>query len=327
MANLTALATARRQKCGDDFSNAIIYMSNQTHSSNIKALKTIGFKKEQVRVVPTDLDFKISINKLKNAIAIDKIEGFNPFCIIANAGTTNTGSVDQLDEIAAICKKENIWFHIDGAYGGAGILSKKGAKLLKGIEKADSLTIDPHKWFFQPYEMGCLLVRNHKWLSSTFSEKPEYLRDVEGNKSEINFYDHGIQLTRRFRALKLYMSIKTFGLNAFKKAITYNIDLTESLEVLLRKSPDWEVVSHATLAVINFRYNPISEKYPEKKLDQYNQEISHRIIASEEALLVTTILHGKVVLRMCLINPRTTIKDVEQTLDKCLSFVKEIIIE
>ena len=177
------------------------------------------------------------------------------------------------------------------------------------------------------YEMGCLLVRNHKWLSSTFSEKPEYLRDVEGNKSEINFYDHGIQLTRRFRALKLYMSIKTFGLSAFKKAITYNIDLTESLEVLLRKSPNWEVVSHATLAVINFRYNPISKKYSEKKLDHFNQEISHRIITSEEALLVTTILQGKVVLRMCLINPRTTIKDVKQTLDKCLSFVEEILIE
>ncbi len=327
MANLTALVTARRQKCGDDFSNAVIYMSNQTHSSNIKALKTIGFKKEQVRIIPTDLDFKISINKLKNAIAIDKIEGLKPLCIIANAGTTNTGSVDQLDELAAICKTEDIWFHVDGAYGGAAILSEKGAKLLKGIQKADSLTIDPHKWFFQPYEMGCLLVRNHKWLSSTFSEKPEYLRDIEGNTSEINFYDHGIQLTRRFRALKFYMSIKTFGLNAFKKAITYNIDLAESLEVLLRKSPDWEVVSHATLAVINFRYNPINKNYSEKRLDQLNQEISRRIVASKEALLVTTILQGQVVLRMCLINPRTTIKDLKETLDMCLAFVKEILIE
>ncbi|WP_439152075.1 pyridoxal phosphate-dependent decarboxylase family protein [Winogradskyella sp.] len=324
MANLTALVTARRQKCGDDFSKAIVYMSNQTHSSNIKALKTIGFKKEQVRLIPVDSDYKISINKLKNAIAKDRIEDLKPFCIIANAGTTNTGSVDQLDDIAKLCKAEDIWFHVDGAYGGAAILSESGAKLLKGIQKADSLTIDPHKWFFQPYEMGCLLVRNHKWLSSTFSEKPEYLRDIEGNTSEINFYDHGIQLTRRFRALKFYMSIKSFGLKAFRDAITYNIELAERVEDVLRKSKDWEIVSHATLAVINFRYNPIHQDYSEKQLDQLNQEISKRVMATKEALLVTTVLQGQVVLRMCLINPRTSLADVKETLDMCLQFAEDI---
>ncbi|WP_366125138.1 aminotransferase class V-fold PLP-dependent enzyme [uncultured Winogradskyella sp.] len=233
MANLTALATARRQVCGDDFSKAIIYLSDQAHSSNIKAIRVLGFKKEQVRIIPTDIAYKIAINKLKNAIAKDRLEGFHPFCIIATAGTTNTGSIDALNDIAKICRAEKLWFHIDGAYGAAAILSKKGSQLLKGIEKADSLTIDPHKWLFQPYEMGCLLVRNHKWLHQTFTEKPEYLRDIEGNTSEINFYDHGIQLTRRFRALKLYMSIKTFGLSAFKKAITYSIDLAEDVENLL----------------------------------------------------------------------------------------------
>ena len=112
---------------------------------------------------------------------------------------------------------------------------KKERKTLKGIQKADSLTVDPHKWFYQPYEMGCLLVRNHKWLSATFSEKPEYLRDIEGNESEINFYDYGVQLTRRFRALKFYMSIKTFGLSSFKKAVTYNIDLAEKVEPAFKK--------------------------------------------------------------------------------------------
>mgnify|MGYP000860809367 CR=1 FL=1 len=223
------------------------------------------------------------------------------------------------------CKKYNLWFHIDGAYGGAAILSKKGSALLKGIEKADSLTIDPHKWLFQPYEMGCLLVRNHKWLSQTFSEKPEYLRDIEGNTSEINFYDHGIQLTRRFRALKFYMSMKTFGLNAFKQAVSYAIDLTEDVESYLRKSPDWEVISPATLAVINFRYNPIGKSFSDKKLDSYNQRISEKIVDSREALLVTTVLQNQVVLRMCLINPRTTFQDVKETLKTCETFAKEII--
>jgi len=323
MANLTALVTARRQRCGDDFSKAIIYMSDQAHSSNIKAIRVLGFRKEQVRIIPTDIEFKMAINKLKNAIAKDRLEGLQPFCIIASAGTTNTGTIDPLNEIATICKSEKLWFHIDGAYGAAAILSQKGSQLLKGIEKADSLTIDPHKWMYQPYEMGCLLVRNHNWLSDTFSEKPEYLRDIEGNASEINFYDHGIQLTRRFRALKFYMSVKTFGLKAFKKAVSYNIDLADQVEEILRKSSNWEVISPATLAIINFRYNPIGNTYTEKELDTLNQYISKKIVESREALLVTTVLQKQVVLRMCLINPRTTLKDIEDTLNTCEEIIKK----
>ena len=323
MANLTALATARKVKCGEDFSKAIICLSDQAHSSNIKAINILGFKKEQIRIIPTDIEFKFCINKLKNAIAKDKIEGLQPFCLIASSGTTNTGSVDPLEELSLICKAENIWLHVDGAYGAAAILSKNGKKLLKGIEKADSLTVDPHKWLFQPYEIGCLLVQNHKWLKSTFTEKPVYLRDIEGNQSEINFYDHGIELTRHFRALKFYMSIKTFGLQAFRKAIDYSIVLAEEVEEQLRASNKWEVVSPATLAIINFRYNPVSEKWSEKKLDAMNQKISAKMMASGEALLVTTILQGHVVLRMCLINPRTTLKDVQETLILCEKFALE----
>ncbi len=317
MANLTALVTARRIKCGQDFSKAIIYLSDQAHSSNIKAIKVIGFKKEQIRIIPTDLEFKISLNKLKNAIAKDRLEGLQPFCIIASAGTTNTGTVDPLDEIAKICKNEDLWMHVDGAYGGAAILGDEGKQLLKGIEKADSLTVDPHKWFFQPYEIGCLLVKDHNWLRGTFSEKPEYLRDVEGNESEINFYDHGIQLTRRFRALKFYMSLKTFGLDSFKKAIQYNLELAETLEGILRKSMLWEIISPATLGVINYRYNPIGKNLSEAQLDAVNQAISHQIVSSREALLVTTVLQGQVVLRMCLINPRTTLDHILDTLQQC----------
>src|SRR5690606_39115695 len=179
MANLTAVVTARRIKCGSDFSKAVIYLSDQAHSSNIKAIRVLGFKKEQIRVIPTDNEFKFGVTKLKNCIAKDRLEGLQPLCLIATAGTTNTGTVDPLQELGKICKKEDIWFHIDGAYGAAAYLSKKGKELMKGIEKADSLTVDPHKWFFQPYEMGCLLVRNHKNLSHTFTEKTEYHRDNE----------------------------------------------------------------------------------------------------------------------------------------------------
>lgn len=325
MANLTALVTARRIKCGDDFSKAVIYLSDQAHSSNIKAIRVLGFKKEQIRILPTDIEFRISINKLKNAIAKDRLEGLQPFCFIASAGTTNTGTVDPLDEIADICEAENLWFHIDGAYGGAAILSEKGARALSGIERADSLTVDPHKWFYQPYEIGCLLVKDSSWLSNTFSEKPEYLRDIEGNESEINFYDYGVQLTRRFRALKFYMSIKTYGLEAFKEAVTYNIQLADDVEDMLRKSRNWEIISPATLAVINFRYNPIGLNLSEEEIDSLNQEISRRVMESKEALLVTTILNKQVVLRMCLINPKTTIDHIRDTFLLCNKFAEEIL--
>ncbi|MEZ4874269.1 MAG: aminotransferase class V-fold PLP-dependent enzyme [Flavobacteriaceae bacterium] len=323
MANLTAIVTARNIKCGDDFSKAVIYLSDQAHSSNIKAIRILGFRKEQIRIIPTDQEFKFGVNKLKNAIAKDRLEGWQPFCLIATAGTTNTGTVDPLLELAKICKEEGIWFHIDGAYGGAAILGKEGKQLLKGIEKADSLTVDPHKWFYQPYEIGCLLVRKVKWLKGTFTEHPEYLRDVEGNTSEINFYDHGVELTRRFRALKFYMSIKTFGLKEFRRAVDYNLTLAEQVEKKLRKSTHWEVISPATLAVINFRYHPIGNTLSEKELDALNQYISQKVVESREALLVTTVLNKQVVLRMCLINPRTTLKDVEETLALCEKFALE----
>lgn len=325
MANLTAIATARRIKCGDDFSDAVIYLSDQAHSSNIKAIRILGFQKHQIRIIPTDNEFKISINKLKNEIAKDKLQGKKPFCVIATAGTTNTGTVDSLESIALICEKENLWFHIDAAYGGAAILSAKGKVILKGIEKADSLTVDPHKWFFQPYEIGCLLVKDKSWLSNTFSEKPEYLKDIEGNESEINFYDYGIQLTRRFRALKFYMSIKTFGLQAFRKAISYNIELAEQTENYLRDSSKWEVISSANLAIINFRFHPLNCHFNEKQLDDLNQSISKKMMDSKEALLVTTILQNQIVIRMCLINPNTTFYHVKETLEQCEAFGQEII--
>ena len=324
MANLTALVTARTQKCGEDFSKAVIYMSDQTHSSNIKAIRTIGFRKDQVRIIPTDQEFKISINKLKNAIAKDRLEKLYPFCIIANAGTTNTGTIDNLSEIGKICATEDIWMHVDAAYGGATILSKQYAHLLKGIEKADSITVDPHKWFFQPYEMGCLIVRNVKWLRNTFTEKPEYLKDVEGNESEINFFDHGIQLTRRFRALKFYMSIKTYGLAHFRAAITYNIDLAIALEDKLRKSDQWEIVAPASIGIINFRYNPIAKNLDEKALDKANLKISKGVMAGQKAHIVTTTLTGQVVLRMCLINPRTTMTHLEETISSCEQIAAEL---
>ncbi len=315
MANLTALTTARKMKCGEDFEEATLYLSTQTHSSNYRAAKIIGFKEDHIKMIPVDEDFKMDISALKEQIRKDKKNGKNPFCILATAGTTNTGAVDPFKELAKVCKNENMWLHVDGAYGGAAVISPVGKKSLSGMELADSITIDPHKWLFQPYEIGCILVKDHRHLSGTFSENPEYLRDVKGNADEINFFDHGVQLTRRCRGLKLYMSLKTFGLDSFSAAITNGIKLGEYLEAYLQKNSNWEILSKASLAVITFRYNPAKLNLRKAELDNLNQYISNSIIRSQKAMIVTTIINSNVSLRMCTINPRTRKEDIKSTID------------
>ncbi len=312
MANLTALVTARHEKLGEDFGDACIYFSDQTHSSVDRALLIIGFKKSQFRKIPCDEQFRIPLDKLKKQIAADRADGKQPFCLIANAGTTNTGAVDPLYQLATLCRQEKLWMHVDAAYGGGALLARQSQKIMAGIELADSVTIDPHKWFYQPYEIGAVLVRNHEWLAGTFRMNPEYLRDVKGNAEEINFYDHGVQLTRRLRALKFYMSVKTYGLGTFRRAVENSLTLAEQVAEHLKSKSCWEIVAPPSLAVINFRLKP--EGFPSDKLDELNQFVSDQIISSQQAMLATTIIHGKKVLRMCLINPATKLDDVMETI-------------
>jgi len=323
MANLTALVTARYIKCGDDFTKAVLYTSDQTHSSVRRGARVVGFQEDQLRLIPTNEFFQIRLDLLEESIIKDKKEGKQPICIIGNAGTTNTGSVDDLTQIANLCEKHALWMHVDAAYGGGAILSEKGKNLFKGIEKADSITVDPHKWFFQPYEMGCILVRKHTWLTRTFREEPEYLKGMRGVADEINFHELGLQLTRRFRALKLYASFKTFGVNAFQKAISYNIDLIEELQLHLEKNTNWEIISPATLAVINFRYRP--KGLLEKELDELNESISDILLKEREAVILTTKLNEKLVLRICSTNPSTTLQDLIESVDRCAEIGQSLI--
>ncbi|MEZ6093390.1 MAG: aminotransferase class I/II-fold pyridoxal phosphate-dependent enzyme [Pirellulaceae bacterium] len=323
MANLTAMVTARQNILGDDFSKGIVYWSDQTHSSVERAARVIGLRKEQIRIIETDDDFQIRVDSLKAAVEADAADGKRPFMIVANGGTTNTAAVDPLYTLSTLCRHHNMWFHVDAAYGGAAILSAKGKARLSGIELADSVTIDPHKWFHQPYEIGCLLVRDNKKLSGTFRTQPVYLRDLAGAAEEVNFYDLGIQLTRRFRAFKFYMSMKTYGIGAFRKSVESSIELAEHLQQHLESRPNWEVITTASLAVINFRYNPYLDDKPQpnavsmdRALDQLNQHLSDRIIADGKAMLATTIVNHQTVLRMCLINPRTTIEDLMSTIEQ-----------
>jgi aromatic-L-amino-acid decarboxylase len=312
MANMTGLAVARYAMLANNTTNATVYFSDQTHSSVAKGLKILGFLPHQIRKLPADDRFRLSIATLRQQIAADRQQGMVPFCVVANAGTTNTGAVDPLLELAAFCKSEGLWMHVDGAYGGSATITEQGRKILEGIELADSLAIDPHKWLFQPYEIGCVLIRNREHLRDTFKVSAEYLKIMEESAEQINFSDYGVQLTRGFRALKFWMSMKAFGAEAFRQAITIGIENAKTVESLLRAAPCWQVITSAQLGIVTFRY--VGEGMSEDALNSLNDAMARDLILSGYAMLSPTILNGKHVLRMCTINPRTSDSDLKETL-------------
>ena len=312
MANLTALAVARKFRLQDKIENAVIYFSDQTHSCVERAILVLGFHPDQIRKIQSDSAFRLRVDLLREALEADRSAGKTPFCLIANAGTTNTGAVDPLDELADLCESEGLWFHIDGAYGAAAAFSDKGRELLKGLGRADSLALDPHKWLFQPFEIGCVIVRDSNQLKETFRILPEYLKDTVRADEEVNFCDRGIQLTRSFRALKLWMSFKAFGAASFREAISRGILMAEFAENRLRSMKNWEIVSPATLAIVAFRYAP--ENSSEDLINELNQLLIRMVLESDFALATSTVLNGRTVLRLCTINPRTTAVDISETL-------------
>jgi aromatic-L-amino-acid/L-tryptophan decarboxylase len=306
MANLTALAVARHVALGDRLDGATVYFSDQAHSSLEKALRVLGLPSQNARKLACDASYRLPIRELERAIEKDRAEGKRPFCVIASAGTTNTGAIDPLSELSRLCKDRNLWLHVDGAYGAASVICNRGRDLLDGLELADSLSLDPHKWLFQPFEIGCVLVRELAHLRDTFLILPEYLRDTQQHSTEFNFTDHGLQLTRGFRALKLWMSIKVFGMAAFRAAVERGFALAEFTEARLRKMPGWEIVTPAQMGIVCFRY--------ESADDAAHLRLVQGILKDGFALITSTVLQGRTVLRTCTINPRTTESDIEETL-------------
>jgi aromatic-L-amino-acid decarboxylase len=314
MANITALAVARHVELEDRPAGAVVYCSDQTHSSIERGLRVLGFGGDQLRKIPCDDEFRLHLPALLSTVEADRAQGLRPFCVVANAGTTNTGAIDPLPELADFCQREDLWLHVDGAYGAAAVLCQRGQQLLRGLARVDSLALDPHKWLFQPYEIGCILVRDGRWLRQTFHILPEYLADVEGQEGEINLCDYGLQLTRGFRALKLWMSLKLFGRSAFAKAINRGFDLAEVAETIVDDMRDWEVVTPGQMGIVTFRYAPPG--MPAEEVDWLNGELVPTMMADGFAMISSTILRGKTVLRMCTINPRTTEADIRETLGK-----------
>jgi glutamate/tyrosine decarboxylase-like PLP-dependent enzyme len=325
MANITALAVARHIKLDDQIANATVYCSDQAHSCIERGLKVIGFQPGQLRKVPSDDRFRLNLLALRSEVEADRARGQRPFCVVASAGTTNTGAVDPLRELAEYCRREGMWLHVDGAYGAATALCPRGRQLLDGLGDADSLALDPHKWLFQPYEIGCVLVRDMHWLRQAFHILPEYLADIEGQEGEVNLCDYGIQLTRGFRALKLWMSLKVFGQAAFGRAQERGFELAELAEEVVGEMPGWQVVTPAQMGVITFRYAP--QGLSNEELDRLQTALVEALMADGFAMVSSTVLRGRTVLRLCTINPRTTEEDIRETLAGLGRMGQEIIAE
>jgi aromatic-L-amino-acid decarboxylase len=313
LANLTALACALETQPGGRAENSVVYLSSQTHSSVTRAVKILGFRPEQVRSIPVDDELRMRPDALAAAMEADVQAGRQPFFAVANAGATNTGSVDPLAEIAAVCDDQDVWFHVDAAYGGFAILTKRGRALLEGIDRAASVTLDPHKWLYQPYECGCLIVRDGPLVSQAFHILPDYLQDTAVGGVEVNFADRGIQLTRAARALKLWMSLHYFGVEGFRAAIDRSLDLAQHAEALVEASPELELLSPATLGVVCFRRRPAGVD-DEPALAALNTDLDRRLAESGEGMISSTRVDGRYSLRLCVLNFRSRAEDVERVL-------------
>lgn len=316
VANLTALTVARDTKlCYEERKKAVVYVSDQTHASVLKGLHIIGICREQIHIIPSDSSFCMDIAALKAAIQNDVKNKQKPFAVIATAGTTNTGSIDPMAAIAVICRKYDMWMHVDGAFGASALLSERYRKNLSGIELSDSLSWDAHKWLLQTYGCSVVLIRNQSLLVRSFAAHPEYLKDAETVEGSIEFWDLGIELTRPARSLKLWLTLQVMGRREIAHIIEHGCVMAELAEKIIRKSPGWEIVSPAQMGIVNFRYAPEKVGH-EIIIDKINQDISREITESGFAQIFTTELRGKKVLRMCTINPETTEKDIYDTLER-----------
>ena len=303
-ANLTALLVAR-EAAGGPSEDSVAYVSDQSHSSLARTARAMGLLPHQVRVLPTDDRWRLPPETVAAAVRADRDAGRVPFAVCASAGSTNTGAVDPLDGLADVCAAERLWLHVDAAYGGFAALTPKGRALLAGIERADSVTVDPHKWLYQPFECGGVLVRDGALLARTFTVHPDYLDDTGTRATgEVNLADQGLELSRSFRALKVWMSVQTFGLDAFRAAIARNLDLAAYAEELVRGQAELTLMAPATLGIVCFR-----REWPgcdEAETERRGVALADALERSGTALVSTTRLAGRHAIRLCVLNPTSS---------------------
>jgi glutamate/tyrosine decarboxylase-like PLP-dependent enzyme len=284
----------------------VAYLSDQTHASVRRGLAALGFAADEIRTLPTDERFRLTAEVVAEAVRHDRDRGQRPGFVIATAGATNTGAVDELEAIAGICATEQLWFHVDGAYGAPAALCDAGRAALTGLERADSLVLDPHKWLFTPYDAGILLVRHPGTLEHAFSMRPEYLADVRSDSGEVSFGDRSLELSRRPRALKLWMMFRTYGARRISTAIERGITLAQRAQAMIDADPRWQCVTPAQLGIVTFTR-------PGWDAREHAARVA-ALTADGFATITSTTLRGRPALRLCTINPRTTEADIAGTL-------------
>ncbi len=314
VANLTALACARESRIGAMDERSILYLSDQSHSSLARAARALGFRPDQVRVIPTDRDARMRPDALRAAISADLEAGLTPLVVVANAGTTAVGAIDPLAELSRICREHGIWMHVDGAYGAFACLTDRGREALAGLELADSITLDPHKWLYQPIEAGALLVRDGAKLRRGFEISLDFLEDAQAGEDEVNLSDRGLQLTRSCRAIKLWISLRYFGVAAFRTAIDRCIDLALHAQRAIEAAPELELMTPASLGIVTFRRRPDSVD-DEAVLERINASIADRIELGGEVFISSARVAGRYVLRLCILNHSTSQSEVDRALE------------
>lgn len=321
-ANVNALVAARHAAVGETpgrLERLTLYTSTQAHSSVVRAAWIAGIPRANVRSIEVDPEFRVVPSLMEEAIRRDREAGLLPFAVVANAGTTNTGAVDPLPALADLAESHGLWLHVDAAYGGFAALTDRGRALLRGIERADSVTLDPHKWLYVPFECGCLLARDPARLAQAFRILPEYLRDVEGEGEQVNFADLGEQLTRATRALKVWLPVQYYGLGAFRAAIDQALNLARHAEAGLRRIPSVEILAPVTLGVVCFRLLPSGAADPEQ-IDAWNEEVISRINAGGRFFVSSTRLNGRLAVRICVLGFRTTQDDIDNLVHTASGF-------
>lgn len=321
-ASVDALVAAREAAGNPE--RATVYMSDQSHSSLSRAAMIMGVRRECIRMVPSDEYFRLDMEALAHAVKADRASGMSPLTICANAGTSSTGAVDPLEALADFCGEERIWLHVDAAYGGFAVVTEEGQKRMQGIERADSIGLDAHKWLFQPYEAGCLLVKDGTTLEKAFAVHPDILQDTVWGKNHPNFVDRGLQLSRSVRALKVWVSIQIFGMAAFRRAVAQGMALARQAEDFVHSSPFLESLSPVSLGIVCLRINPPDTSLSEETLEEINRTVLARLFWEDPAFVSSTLLHGTFALRLCILNHTTTWDDVRQTLETIERFGQEV---
>lgn len=333
MANLIGLAVARDARAGFDVradglcaapQPLVAYASAEAHSSNGRALELLGLGRAGLRRIPARPDFTLDIDALQTAIAADRAAGRRPICVIGSAGTVNTGAIDDLAALAALCRRENLWFHVDGAIGAVAVLADAIKPRLAGMEQADSIALDLHKWMHMPFEAGCVLVRDAGAHRRAFAMAAEYLepceRGLAGNQA--GFHEYGVQTSRQFRALKVWMTVKEHGLDRFGRLIARNVEQARKLGARVEAEAQLELLAPVALNIVCFRYNPGGLDVA--TLNRINREIMIRLQEEGTAALSDTVLDGRRCLRAAIVNYRSRQADFDLLVEAVLRLGSEI---